>query len=43
MTLDYGRGATGRFWIAKDSQAVLKVEQRTPGQPTLYKVLLPSE
>jgi hypothetical protein len=43
VTLDYGRGATGRFWIARDSQAVLKVEQRTPGQPTLYKVLLPSE
>jgi hypothetical protein len=43
VTLDYGRGATGRFWVAKDSQAVLKVEQRTPGQPTLYKVLLPSE
>ncbi|MDQ8754727.1 hypothetical protein RCO27_00650 [Sphingosinicella sp. LHD-64] len=43
VTLDYGRGATGRFWIAKDSQTVLKVEQRTPGQPTLYKVLLPSE
>jgi hypothetical protein len=43
VTLEYGRGATGRFWIAMDNQAVLKIEQRTPGQPTLYKVLLPSE
>lgn len=43
VTLDYGRGATGRFWIARDNQAVLKIEQATPGQPTIYKVLLPSE
>lgn len=43
VTLDYGRGATGRFWIAKNSQAVLKVEQRTPGQPTIYKALFATE
>lgn len=42
-TLDYGRGAAARFWIAKDSQTVIKVEQRTPGQPTVSKILLVSE
>jgi hypothetical protein len=44
VAISYGAQGDARFWIDKETQAVVKVETRGPDiEGTLYKILLPDE